>query len=238
MDLYIQLTTLEPPSFDLASNAFVMIGESIGWPGNKVMFYLLILLSILIEVCILFSAPGTYIEESEPNVLSVKRSFKEPEDPVMNKPEEVEKEINPNKISKLAYLLKEDEDSESKPGFTSIRTRAPHKPVLDKIDRFKIFVHILFDNSMNAHIRSIDDIEVGREYADTIRTAYEKADVVLRKGYEEQLKSELKVMWNWLCRTKGPTGYFLIEKRNNFWFPNYTAELVINQFVKITTEKD
>lgn len=57
-DLYDELNAIEPPDFDLAGNAFILIGESIDMDGERVMFLLLIILAISIELCIIFTSPS------------------------------------------------------------------------------------------------------------------------------------------------------------------------------------
>ena len=56
-ELEQELVELDTGDFDVATNAFNMIGESIGVDGQTVMFYLLIILAIAIELNIVFTSP-------------------------------------------------------------------------------------------------------------------------------------------------------------------------------------
>ena len=239
-DLYDTLYSLEQPDFDLASNAFILIGRSVGISGEMVMFVLLIVLSFSIELCIVFTSPTiehptkkkyTYKKKPGPKPGAKKAKpgpktpkpeapKKEPEtpkeDPTPKKPAPVKK----TPVEMINYKAPD-------PATIPSRTKKPKANVEPLVELMAEYVHSLFDNGEHTHLRA------HAEAKEAFKQGY-KEEEWMKKGVnlsDEELDTYADRLWKAMINTKGPTGYKLVEAHDHDkskFIPNYTSELIIN----------
>ncbi|MCA1799875.1 MAG: hypothetical protein LC687_00135 [Actinobacteria bacterium] len=239
-ELYDDLYSLEQPDFDLASNAFILIGRSVGISGELVMFVLLIILSFSIELCIIFTSPSiphptkkkyTYKKKPGPKPQTNSTPKKKPgpkskpkEVPVEEKKEEPEPSVAKKKSP--AELINYKAPAPVTPKDIPARPSKEDKKMQVLTEALEGYVHNLFDNGENTYLK-----EAPSAAADLVNTHKEAFEAM---GFtEEDLKLFAKKLWSKMINTKGPTGYLLVEpddadSKNPKFLPNYTSELIIN----------
>lgn len=236
-DLYDELFSIELPDFDLAENAFVLIGESVGMSGTQVMFILLIVIAFSIELCIVFTSPsiphpdkGTPPPVKKPTMSQPKKKpapkkkapAKKKTTPAPKKEKKVEQE--PEVKAAPVPVKKEEWENFASPSNDTTPKKIPEANKNAYAQLMDKYVSMLFDNEDHTYLRS--PVEVRETFSK--ETSF--AQSVGLHISSQRLKQLADSLWNSLLSTKGPTGYFLVEKAEEgdkeIYLPNYTSELV------------
>jgi len=256
--LYDDLYEIEEPDFDLASNAFILIGRSIGMEGEMVMFILLIVLAFAIELCIVFTSPSVDHPDRAPPYKGLSPELKdlfaketekheEVEVAPIPKPEKEEKtetpppEPEPVKEEKKdipSRPKKEEKTEDSKLYHPKPKPKAPEpekKPsqevtYLDGLKHIMSdFVHKLFDNGDHTYLKPMEQVE-----NEMMKRRFSYLENLGLSLNQEDYKAFLRKLWDVLVTTKGPTGYLLVAKHEDkdVYIPNYTSELIISVLSK------
>ncbi len=246
-DLYDQLNEIEPPDFDLAGNAFVLIGESIGMSGEQVMFILLIILAISIELCIIFTSPSVK-HPDKPAPVSVPPVNLDQEDRPIDElvssfqaqvKEEPHEETIPTRPAPEVQTKKEEPKPQKIPStkrapaeekidapVRDIPKRAPHEAPKRTKDGLTIlmskFIDLLFEDP---HGHVTDPEAIKERFVKANRNTLDQLNLTLS---EKDLQNFANKMWNALTHLKGPTGYLMFEYHDNTgtYVSNYTPSLL------------